>query len=399
MSVVLRENGRVQVVDESSEAGVLLRIESLPAFVVCVAFDEVHKRRQPIGIVLPVKCKGFGGKGGIPFRIGLLPEEGTGAPGKLDGALGLGDGRGVEAEPVHEGADAIGGHAGLPPDELVAPDIAVAGHVAHGLRHVFFEAEAGHALDDLMDKLPEIFGFKAEVPLADGIGGEGVELFEGSAITNFQAVTACYPEMVQIVVRKDSGIQTVEDMRGKNVCVGAVGSGYEVAARQILDIYGMSYDDINETFADQSTAKNGVQDGTFDAMFLCSGYPNGNVTELSLGGNIELVSIDDEHLAALIEKYPYYSAFTTESDDYNLGHSVTSVAVKCMLVCLDTISDDAIYDLTKTIYENLDEIREINKKADYMSLEDALSGIPSDLHPGAARYYEEQGLTIPDYLK
>lgn len=186
MSVVLRENGRVQVVDESSEAGVLLRIEGLPAFVVCVAFDEVHERRQPIGIVLPVKCKGFGGKGGIPFRIGLLPEEGTGAPGKLDGALGLGDGRGVEAEPVHEGADAIGGHAGLPPDELVAPDIAVAGHVAHGLRHVFFEAEAGHALDDLMDKLPEIFGFKAEVPLADGIGGEGVELFDPRADDEFR---------------------------------------------------------------------------------------------------------------------------------------------------------------------------------------------------------------------
>ena len=61
-----------------SEAGVLLRIEGLPAFVVCIAFDEVHERRQPIGIVLPVKCKGFGGKVGIPFRIGLLPEEGTG---------------------------------------------------------------------------------------------------------------------------------------------------------------------------------------------------------------------------------------------------------------------------------------------------------------------------------
>ena len=228
---------------------------------------------------------------------------------------------------------------------------------------------------------------------------EGIELFDGSPITNFQAVTACYPEMVQIVVRKDSGISSIEDMRGKNICVGAVGSGYEVAARQILGIYGMSYDDINETFADQATAKNGVQDGTFDGMFMCSGYPNGNVTELSLGGNIELVTIDDEHLNALVEKYPYYSAFTTETDEYNLGHSVTSVAVKCMLVCLDTFSEDEIYDLTKTIYENLDDIKEINKKADYMSLEDALSGIPSNLHPGAAKYYEEQGLTIPDYLK
>ena len=228
---------------------------------------------------------------------------------------------------------------------------------------------------------------------------QGVELFDGSPITNFQAVTACYPEMVQIVVRKDAGISSVADMAGKNICVGAVGSGYEVAARQILGAYGMTYDDINETFADQATAKNGVQDGTFDGMFLCSGYPNGNVQELSLTGKIEVLTIDQEHLDILVKDYPYYSAFTTETDEYNLGHEITSVAVKCMLVCLDSFSEDEIYALTKSIYEHLGEIQEINSKANYMSLEDALSGIPSDLHPGALKYYEEQGLTIPDYLK
>ena len=208
---------------------------------------------------------------------------------------------------------------------------------------------------------------------------QGIELFDGDPITNFQAVTACYPEMVQIVVRKDSGITSVPDMAGKNICVGAVGSGYEVAARQILGAYDMSYDDINETFADQSTAKNGIQDGTFDAMFMCSGYPNSNVTELSLNGNIELVTIDQEHMDILLKDYPYYSSFTTETDEYNLGHPITSVAVKSMLVCLDTFSED--------------------EKGNYMSLDSALSGIPSDLHPGALKYYEEQGITIPDYLK
>ena len=228
---------------------------------------------------------------------------------------------------------------------------------------------------------------------------DGIELFAGAPVTNFQAVTACYPEMVQIVVRKDSGIKSVADMKGKNICVGAVGSGYEVAARQILGIYGLSYDDINETFADQSTAKNGVQDGTFDAMFLCSGFPNANVTELSLTGKIEVLTIDADHLAKLVEKYPFYSAFTTPTDDYNLGHEVTSVAVKCMLVCTDNFSEDAIYTLTKTIYENLSAIQEINSKGNYMSLEAALSGIPSDLHPGARKYYEEKGISIPDYLK
>lgn len=228
---------------------------------------------------------------------------------------------------------------------------------------------------------------------------DGIELFDGSPITNFKAITACYPEMVQIVVRKDSGIQSISDMAGKNICVGAVGSGYEVAARQILGAYGMSYDDINETFADQSTAKNGVQDGTFDGMFMCSGYPNSNVTELSLNGNIDLVTIDDEHMATLLEQYPFYSSFTPDTDEYNLGHPITSVAVKCMMVCNDTFSDDEIYALTKAIYENLADVQEINAKANYMSLDSALSGIPSDLHPGAMRYYEEQGIEIPDYLK
>ena len=227
----------------------------------------------------------------------------------------------------------------------------------------------------------------------------GIELFEGYPVTNIKAITACYPEMVQIIVRKGSGISTVEDMRGKKICVGAVGSGYEVAARQILGAYGMTYDDIDETFADQATAKNGVQDGTFDGMFLCSGYPNGNMMELSLNGTIDQLSIDQEHLDILLEKYPFYSVFTPETDEYNLGHPVTSVAVKCMMVCLDSFTEDEIYALTKAIYENLSDIQEINAKANYMSLQDALSGIPSDLHPGARRYYEEQGIEIPDYLK
>ena len=228
---------------------------------------------------------------------------------------------------------------------------------------------------------------------------QGIELFEGNPVTNFQAITSCYPEMVQIIVRTDSGIESVADLAGKRIAVGAVGSGYEVAARQILAVYDMSYDDINETFCDQATAKNGVQDGTFDAMFMCSGYPNGNVTELSLTGKIEVLTIDQEHLDMLIEKYPFYSVFTTETDEYNLGHEITSVAVMSMMVCLDTFSEDEIYDLTKTIYENLSEIQEINAKGKYMSIEGALSGIPSDLHPGAARYYIEQGIEIPDYLK
>lgn len=223
----------------------------------------------------------------------------------------------------------------------------------------------------------------------------GVEQFASGAVTNFSAITACYPEMVQIVASKASGIKSVADMRGKRICVGAVGSGYEVAARQILGIYGMNYDDIDERFLSQSEGKNALQDDQIDAFFMCSGYPNANVTELSLMGKIEVLSIDDEHLKLLQEKYPFYAPFTTPDDQYNLGHPVTSVAVMSMLVVLNEISDDDVYAMTAAIYDHLDEIRALNKKGEYMSLEGAFRGIPGNIHPGAARFYEEKGLKVP----
>ena len=223
----------------------------------------------------------------------------------------------------------------------------------------------------------------------------GIEQFADGAVKNFSAVTACYPEMVQIVASKASGIKSVADMRGKRICVGAVGSGYEVAARQILGIYGMNYDDIDERFLSQSEAKNALQDDQIDAFFMCSGYPNANVTELSLTGRIDVISIDDEHVGMLLEKYPFYAAFTTPDDQYKLGHPVTSVAVMSMLVALNDLDENDVYAITAAIYENLDEIRAVNKKAEHMSLENPFRGIPGNVHPGAARFYEEKGLKVP----
>lgn len=223
----------------------------------------------------------------------------------------------------------------------------------------------------------------------------GIEQFADGAVKNFSAITACYPEMVQIVVSKTSGIKNVADMRGKRICVGAVGSGYEVAARQILGIYGMNYDDIDERFLSQSEAKNALQDDQIDAFFMCSGYPNANVTELSLTGKIDVVSIDDEHVKLLLEKYPFYAPFTTPDDQYKVGHPITSVAVMSMLVALNELDENDVYAITAAIYEHLDEIRAVNKRAQHMSLENPFRGIPGNVHPGAAKFYEEKGLKVP----
>ena len=223
----------------------------------------------------------------------------------------------------------------------------------------------------------------------------GVEQFADGAVNNFSAIAACYPEMVQIVVSKASGIKNVADMRGKRICVGAVGSGYEVAARQILGVYGMTYDDVDERFLSQSEAKNALQDEQIDAFFMCSGYPNANVTELSLTGKIDVVSIDDEHVKLLLEKYPFYAEYTTPDDQYKVGRPITSVAVMSMLAALNELDEKDVYAVTAAIYEHLDEVRAVNKRAEHMSLENPFRGIPGNVHPGAARYYEEKGLKVP----
>ncbi|MDX9800541.1 MAG: TAXI family TRAP transporter solute-binding subunit [Spirochaetia bacterium] len=223
----------------------------------------------------------------------------------------------------------------------------------------------------------------------------GTEQFAGKPIKGFSAITAIYPEMVQIVVSKKSGIKSVLDMKGKRICVGAAGSGYEVAARQVLKAHDMTYNDIDERFLSQAEGKNALQDGQIDAFFMCSGYPNANVTELSLTGNIDVISIDAKYLQKMLDMYPFYSEFTTPDDQYKVGHPITSVSVIAMMVARNDVPEAEVYNITKAIYENLDELKSLNKRANYMSLEGAFRGISGNVHPGAAKYYREKGIKIP----
>ena len=98
----------------------------------------------------------------------------------------------------------------------------------------------------------------------------------------------------------------------------------------------------------------------------------------------------------MLEKYPFYAPFTTSDDQYNVGHKITSASVMAILVARDDVPADEIYNITKAIYENLDELKSLNSKANYMSLDGAFRGIAGNVHPGAAKYYKEQGMDVPD---
>ncbi|MFS0784999.1 TAXI family TRAP transporter solute-binding subunit [Shouchella sp. 1P09AA] len=217
---------------------------------------------------------------------------------------------------------------------------------------------------------------------------EGINSFD-EPIDNISAIGSLYPETIQIVTTADSGIETVEDLEGQAVSVGAPGSGTYVNAEQILEVAGLTMDDINAQHLSFDESTSGLQDGNIDAAFITAGTPTGAVDGLSATSDIAIVSMSEESVNNLVDQYPYYAAYTIESGTYaGLDEEVNTVAVYAMLAVTNNLSEDLVYDLTKALYERTDEIS--HDKSNEILLETAQEGIGFDIHPGAQRYYDEQ---------
>lgn len=220
---------------------------------------------------------------------------------------------------------------------------------------------------------------------------EGINAFD-APVENVLALGSLYPETIQIVTTEKSGIKSVEDLKGKKVSVGAPGSGTYINAEQILEVHGMTMDDIDAQNLDFGESAGGIKDGNIDAAFITAGTPTGAVEELQATADVYVLPIEQDKADELIEKYPYYAADTIAEGTYGLEEDINTVAVLAMIVVTDELSEDVVYDITKAIYENSGDIA--HDKGQYVTLESALEGIGFDLHPGAKKYFEEAGLDV-----
>lgn len=220
---------------------------------------------------------------------------------------------------------------------------------------------------------------------------EGKLMFEGNAVENIQAIGTLYPETIQIVTTEKSGITSVEDLKGKKVSIGAPGSGTAANAEQILEIYGITLEDIQKQDLSFDESVNGIKDGNIDAAFVTAGTPTGAVEELSATETVVIVPVEAAKAEELIAKYPYYTKDEVPAGTYKLANAVPTVAVQAMLVVSKDLSEDLVYDITKSIFENLDQVT--HAKAKQISADKALNGVGIDVHPGAQKYFDEQGIT------
>lgn len=225
---------------------------------------------------------------------------------------------------------------------------------------------------------------------------DGINSFEDEEkVENLQAIGSLYPETIQIVTTEDMDIDSIEDLEGKKVSMGAPGSGTYVNAEQILDLYGISIDDIESSDLDFEESIDDIQDGNIDAAFVTAGTPTGAVEELGATEDVKLLTVDEDKADELIEEYPFYTKETIDADTYDsIDDDVDTVAVLAMLATRDDISEDTIYDVTKAIYEHTDEMS--HDKAKQISTDTALEGIDIDVHPGAKKYFDEEGVEADD---
>jgi TRAP transporter TAXI family solute receptor len=215
----------------------------------------------------------------------------------------------------------------------------------------------------------------------------GEFMFEGEAIDSIAAIGALYPETIQLVTTADTGIASYEDLKGKKVSVGAPGSGTFANAEQLLEIHGMTMEDIEAQNLDFAESQESLQSGQIDAAFITSGTPTGAVEALNASTEVVIVPVEDAKADELIEKYPYYAKETIPSGTYGMTEEVPTVSVLAMLAVTKDLPEDLVYDITKAIYENTDKIT--HPKGEYIKAETALDGIDIDVHPGAQKYFDE----------
>ena len=222
----------------------------------------------------------------------------------------------------------------------------------------------------------------------------GTNLFaEAGAVTCFSVLGALYTEQVQIVT-VDPSIKTVADLKGKNVSIGAAGSGVYFNAIDILGAYGLTEDDIKPTYQSFGDSADALKNGQIDAAFIVAGAPTTAVTDLATTKDVNLVSLDAEHVAALLASSPYYTECTIPAATYGLDADVTTVGVGAVVLVRDDVSEDAVYALCADIFDNAASLTDTHAKYGEVTLEYAASMTSVPYHAGAVKYFAEKGITV-----
>lgn len=210
----------------------------------------------------------------------------------------------------------------------------------------------------------------------------------------YSAIAALYPEYIQIVVRQDSDIQTIDDLDGCTISVGQDESGTERDAVQILSAYGLDEDQVNEVNYNYSDAMDALLDGEIDLMFVTAGIPSDILSQNT--DSIRFISLEDKRRDRVISTFDGFEKATIPAGTYSgQDYDVDTLSVSAVLLAADDLSSDTVYQVTAALFDNRDEL-EKELGIELMDGEQAVANLSFPLHPGASAWYLDQGINISE---
>ena len=227
---------------------------------------------------------------------------------------------------------------------------------------------------------------------------EGQDNFEGRANKDLRGMSFLYPNVTQIVVRKDSGINSLKDLEGKRFAPGATGSGTVTNSKEVLGVYDLNFWDkdnsnINADYVGFNEASELLKNKQVDASNFSGAMPLAAIMDVSNSIDVKLLSLEPEMIEAIIAKYPFYYEYVIPAGTYKgQDEEVHTVALANLLLTRADLSEDLIYDLTKGIYENVPDLMNAHAITENITKENAARGMGTvPLHPGAIKYFKEVG--------
>ncbi|MEH6473351.1 MAG: TAXI family TRAP transporter solute-binding subunit [Halopseudomonas sp.] len=234
--------------------------------------------------------------------------------------------------------------------------------------------------------------------------GEG-KVKDSGPQKQLRSISMLWQNVEHFVVRskhvKSGTVDDLKSLSGKKFSIGKRNSGTEGSGRQILGGLGINAEDFDLAYMGYGPSADALQNGAIEGMNTPAGVPASAVTRAfaAMGEDVTILDFSDQQVKQANNGYNLWTPYTIAANTYpGQSKDVRTIAQPNFLAVRDDISEEDVYLLTKTIYENLPFLNSIHKATKAMSLQKAIAGLPVPLHPGAARFYREQGLSIPDHL-
>jgi len=252
-----------------------------------------------------------------------------------------------------------------------------------------------------VDNLKLINAGKSEVGFIMADAGwdayQGLDKFKDGKV-NARTLMVLYPNKMHVVTIEGTGINTLADLKGKRVSTGSPGSGTEIMAFRVLEAVGLDgKKDIKQERLGAAESVNAIKDRKIDAFFWVGGVPTAAVTDLAATPGIKLKLIDHADVVdAMNKRYgPLYVKAVIPAGSYPAQDKPnTEIDVWNILIASDKMSDQMAYDIVKTLYDKKAELVAVHAEAKNIDLKNQAQGSPIPFHPGAKKYFEEQGIKV-----